>query len=687
MNANEILDMIGDARGSYVWDAQQVRSGNRIRTGRSLPIKKMWLIAAIIAMLLMLAGCAVVYVLSLQDLKIGENTVVEEEHYGPNWVVIKETEITRDIIFLQGLSDSPNQLATREWRDYLNSYEIDISAVSSEEHQAIPDNYISYGCYTQDMMNKLDEISDKYGLNLLGNRTYIDRDDLEIMFDALKISGVCVEKEYAHTEYGSGHFCPEGTFGLCVNISLSDEVFDWPYLVMADFYYSRLGYFDDISIAVCELDSFQEWEYILADGSKALLALSKEDALILVERENAFLSVHFDSHRGVDYMTPEMVEKIADLFDFSVSPQSLSEAEQAEHNAKFESMKEQKYQEILRSQAEYEDSLKKEGYIEWIEETLESSYYDPVDLMYAFADIDGNGVNDLLIGRDGYCTAIYWEVDGNTQQFANAATILYLCENQTICYVLMPGETNYFFTKVDNGTSQGVAHVDYIPGHPEGEYRKYSMEVWNAYDNITKEEFDNIMNSYVRVPLTFLPLTDYPLKEEVVYQYKDYVAYSEQYETYSEMIRVRLTDKEERWPRWAYDIRDLNGDGTEEMVWREDDRCYVYTICDGQVASYKMVSDGSITPCEDGIVEAVYHYGPVNRTYRYYRLEENRAVLVEYLRYDVDADPKNPWFRSPDLTGQDITLEAISEAEAMSILASYEPLEMDMKPIAEYPFA
>lgn len=65
MNANEILDMIGDARGSYVWDAQQVRSGNRIRTGRSLPIKKMWLIAAIIAMLLMLAGCAVVYVLSL----------------------------------------------------------------------------------------------------------------------------------------------------------------------------------------------------------------------------------------------------------------------------------------------------------------------------------------------------------------------------------------------------------------------------------------------------------------------------------------------------------------------------------------------------------------------------------------------------------------------------------------------
>ena len=28
MNAHDILDMIGDAKGTYVWDAQQVRSGN-----------------------------------------------------------------------------------------------------------------------------------------------------------------------------------------------------------------------------------------------------------------------------------------------------------------------------------------------------------------------------------------------------------------------------------------------------------------------------------------------------------------------------------------------------------------------------------------------------------------------------------------------------------------------------------
>jgi hypothetical protein len=73
-------------------------------------------------------------------------------------------------------------------------------------------------------------------------------------------------------------------------------------------------------------------------------------------------------------------------------------------------------------------------------------------------------------------------------------------------------------------------------------------------------------------------------------------------------------------------------------------------------------------------------------TYRYYRLEKDRVVLVDYLRYDVDRDPENPWFRSPDLTGQDFTLEPISEMEAKSIIASHESLDIEMKPIADYPF-
>ena len=41
MNAHDILDMIGDAKGTYVWDAQQVRSGNINSSGKKLFSKKL----------------------------------------------------------------------------------------------------------------------------------------------------------------------------------------------------------------------------------------------------------------------------------------------------------------------------------------------------------------------------------------------------------------------------------------------------------------------------------------------------------------------------------------------------------------------------------------------------------------------------------------------------------------------
>ena len=162
--------------------------------------------------------------------------------------------------------------------------------------------------------------------------------------------------------------------------------------------------------------------------------------------------------------------------------------------------------------------------------------------------------------------------------------------------------------------------------------------------------------------------------------------YDTDYTSYEEMIRMYLTNQEERWSRWAYDIRDLDGDGQEEMIWQEDNRYFIYTMVDGKVCCFSILSDGTITVCENGILQATIHYGPENYTVRFYRLNRGRIELVDYLRYDVDVDPENSWLRSSDLTGQDITLESISEREAKSIILSYAPLEIDMKPISEYLF-
>lgn len=60
MKPDDILDMIGDAKGEHIIDAQQIRSGTILAKARKLPPKKMWLIAAIIALMLLLMGCAAV---------------------------------------------------------------------------------------------------------------------------------------------------------------------------------------------------------------------------------------------------------------------------------------------------------------------------------------------------------------------------------------------------------------------------------------------------------------------------------------------------------------------------------------------------------------------------------------------------------------------------------------------------
>ena len=684
MNAHDILDMIGDAKGTYVWDAQQVRSGNIHSSGKKLFAKKLWLIAAIIALILLLVGCAIVYVLSLQDMKIGENTITEREHYGPNWEVIEETQITYDVLSVQSFSGSPNQQATKEWREYTDTFELDyFFSLPEEVGRAVPEGYSNYGCRTPEMMEKLDEIAENYSLKLMGESLYTNQDYVTILLDAVKIPELLHPQTYAEVRLESAGIYQNGSFQLGVDIVL-DESFDWPYYVMADLHYSIKGYFDPYTIRLRDLDTVQEWEYTLADGKTALLALDQETALILVEGEEGFFAMDFDSQMGIDRLTPEMMERIADLFNFSMVPHKPTQKEWEATKAAFHTAEEQDLQNYNAWIEENRADDRKEGYDPWVRQTLENSR-EIENLGYAFYDIDGNGTQELLIGRDGYCTAIYWERDGKTEQFANAGENLYVCENGKVVFVLMPGKEEYNFVQLKNGTVIGLGGVQHTPGNPEGEYRTSDPERWGKYIYISKEEYEETLSVYKRIPITFVPLTEYPLSEPVTIGLQSHV-YNTIFTSYEEMIRIRLTDKKERWSRWAYDLIDMDGDGQEEMIWREDDRYFIYTMVDGTVCNYSMINDGTMTVCGDSIVQAVIHYGPENYTVRFYRLNRGYIELVDYLRYDVDRDPENPWFRSPDLTGQDFTLEPISEMEAKSIIASYDSLDIDMKPIADYPF-
>lgn len=65
--------------------------------------------------------------------------------------------------------------------------------------------YIPYGCYSWDMVDKLDEIVQKYDLKLLSPDVGCQSYESSVLFSSLGIDGVF----HGNVEYLSGYFYPE----------------------------------------------------------------------------------------------------------------------------------------------------------------------------------------------------------------------------------------------------------------------------------------------------------------------------------------------------------------------------------------------------------------------------------------------------------------------------------------------
>lgn len=229
MNAHEILDMIGEARGDYLWQAQGCRDGRMEPPGRRLPPKRLLLIAAILAMALLLVGCAVVYVLSLQDMAVGEHRYTASRHEGGQ-------EKTTTMISLQNV----NQAALAEWLEFNEHYDTDgaLAAANNRNESEIPEPYhLTYSCYTWEMVDALDAIIEKYDLMLLEPYIVVQQGEADILFEALKIGNIHREEGPGRVLYNSGYFYPEGTFSISAEVTLTDS--EWSYVNYADVRYSR----------------------------------------------------------------------------------------------------------------------------------------------------------------------------------------------------------------------------------------------------------------------------------------------------------------------------------------------------------------------------------------------------------------------------------------------------------------
>lgn len=694
MNTHDLIDVIGDAKGIYIAEAQKYRQGKPVH--RPMNSERVWLIAAVIALMLLLVGC-VAAALGMLDMKIGEYTPnYQTEEESTSQSVPKST-----VLSLQGFVGSKNYRANKEWFVFSQSYQ---APEGGEIPMGERIDYLAYGVFWQEQIDKIDAICAKYDLNLLGHEWM--EEDAQATFDAVGIDGVFNENAHVELELYPGYYYSNGTFRISGNVTLLEESLNWPHAIGFSLRCSMKESLDTVYAHIDDIASFAEWTYILEDGTELLMALSPDSGFMFADFDDFFVTISVydvlagDIYRGQYTMDKTVFEALADTFDLSFHPQPVDE----------EAAQQRRDTQIAAAQVQAEENRKR------LDEYMGVVSFDarvkailgwldyPEHTGYALHDLDGNGEPELFIGRDGDFTSVYAMKDGETWSPipTDGTSSVYLCEDNVVASISNAVGTNfatYWYVKLEEDK---VVCVDELLYNENAENKwergkatasdgtvSYTFDPWDQtlyreFEPISEAEAQAIIASHPKVFLDTYPLLEYPLEEPVAGKTVEDDWNETSYTNYEDMV-IDLLLSEYQSRRYSYAMLDVDGDGLEELLLGVNGGIQeVYTIRDGMVG--RTLGYGkNYAFCEGGIVEETMTYPSGNIAYFYYQTGGTENTRVEYLRYDPARNPENPWFRSTDATGQDQSLEAISETEFDEIRASYTRIDLDIQPITEYP--
>lgn len=302
-------------------------------------IHRPFLIAAIIAMIVLLVGCAIVYVLNLSGLKLGDQTVTHDVYeYDPNTgeaiAYVGQETYTQQVLTLAGLNGTPASQAAREWYTFCESYDPDRKIQRSVwgNYPEFPEEYSGYGLYTQEMKDMLDHILEKYNLKLRGAQ--IQFPTSKQLFRVLGLESILLPSSTTQMKINHSKYYENGNLDLYFEITLPGEngISANGYL----FYRPKDCLIPDT--AVLTEAQWEEWNYTTASGAEVLIIRSEEasSAWIFSDMENHTASVRLDAVQTVyeetedgtpvaqfSVLTKTQLEQIADSIDFTLEPKLI----------------------------------------------------------------------------------------------------------------------------------------------------------------------------------------------------------------------------------------------------------------------------------------------------------------------------------------------------------------------------
>lgn len=660
MTGKDLVIAMSGIDGRYIEEAAPAAAPKRRSLRRPL------LVAAAIAAALLLVGCGIVYALRLQDMSIGKGTYTQR--FDDKGKAIDPVEKSLDIITPYGRSGDAIQQALKEWYEFQESYDQDHALMTNEpDIPSIPNQYeYTYSCYTQEMVDKVNEIAAKYDLKLLDEWIPFQRYQSDIFLEETGIQSLLLPDSGAQITGMAGMLYPPYNFSMEFNLVTENAG-----TLMTSYGYARKDYFPRAFPGGMDIDAYEQWDHTTPGGTKLLLALSsKGQGEIIAEQENAMIMISIDGNRATSHtnypdasevMTKAELESIADQFDYSVQPKEVDRAVVEEKLAAAEAAYQAENAYVPETYADFSDYLKR-------------NIFPNENKQYTFYDLTGDGVDEMLLGYDGAFVEFLTVRDGEVVSEIYGTT--YLCQGN-VWEQYDPPERYWDIerhTYYKSATGDGNKIVS-VKREGDKWYRSYDIFEEDETE-ISQDEALAIIAKYPRTQLDWKPLMDYTL-DESGQTLRDYLNAKD----------VRLSDDEllQMYKDYAsrqdslythYRIMDINGDGVKDLLLSGDGEYYWW----GMTYRYGILMNlvtWDFYLCEDNIMERdeLVRRGEgveIDGTsfFRYNGFNREELDFVAYNK--ATASWQSDYIGTP-----------MSEADAKAILAKYSRVDQGMQPISQ----
>ena len=314
-------DLIENAETGQ-FPAQNQESGKTHR-----PIRRQLLIAALIALLLLLVGCAVVYVLKLENVKIGTGTEQRDYSLVDGVYVEDPHTVNTTTLSMAGLKGSNAYKACADF--YAYETELRASASASGDWTG----------YDDAINAKAQELAEQYGLKpegqLLAFRTTRN------MCDALGVERFVRDSQDVSVDIIEGSCDDTGNFYLWMKFVFpEDQGYEVTYTSGA-LYWNRQDTFSRDYVTLEDRGDWVERNYTTSAGNTVLILTSpsQERGYILCNRGDALMTVWLDANPEIlsedsgvvsaEYlhMTEKQLNMVADALDFAIQPNVPTQAD------------------------------------------------------------------------------------------------------------------------------------------------------------------------------------------------------------------------------------------------------------------------------------------------------------------------------------------------------------------------